>query len=201
MKFFDDQLSTLCMSWLGDTVFSIREAATKNLKKLTEVFGVEWASDAIIPKVTAMGKHPNYLYRMTTCFAISVCVSLEIHLVVAVTKPLQTLAPAINLEVIEKSILPMMDKLVSDDIPNIRFNVAKSYAILIDILKRLPAEGTILDLEKSGQSLQPSSAGQHLIQHQILPNLEKLQQDEDVDVRYFATTAAHSIGDAMATSP
>ncbi|KAK3174077.1 Polyamine N-acetyltransferase 1 [Lepraria neglecta] len=183
VKFFDDQLSTLCMSWLGDTVFSIREAATKNLKKLTEVFGVEWASDAIIPKVTAMGKHPNYLYRMTTCFAIS------------------TLAPAINLEVIEKSILPMMDKLVSDDIPNIRFNVAKSYTILIDILKRLPAEGTILDLEKSGQSLQPSSAGQHLIQQQILPNLEKLQQDEDVDVRYFATTAAHSIGDAMATSP
>ena len=189
------------MSWLGDTVFSIREAATKNLKKLTEVFGVEWASDAIIPKVTAMGKHPNYLYRMTTCFAISVCVSPGIHLIVAITKSPQTLAPAINLDVIEKSILPMMDKLVADDIPNIRFNVAKSYAILIDILKRLPAEGTILDLEKSGQSLQPSSAGQHLIQQQILPNLEKLQQDEDVDVRYFATTAAHSIGDAMATSP
>jgi len=60
------------MSWLGDTVFSIREAATKNLKKLTEVFGVDWASEAIIPKVMAMGQHPNYLYRMTTCFAISV---------------------------------------------------------------------------------------------------------------------------------
>lgn len=60
------------MSWLGDTVFSIREAATQNLKKLTEVFGVEWASEAIIPKVMAMGQHPNYLYRMTTCFAISV---------------------------------------------------------------------------------------------------------------------------------
>lgn len=61
------------MGWLGDTVFSIREAATHNLKKLTEVFGVEWASEAIIPKVMAMGNHPNYLYRMTTCFAISVC--------------------------------------------------------------------------------------------------------------------------------
>jgi serine/threonine-protein phosphatase 2A regulatory subunit A len=60
------------MGWLGDTVFSIREAATHNLKKLTEVFGVEWASEAIIPKVMAMGNHPNYLYRMTTCFAISV---------------------------------------------------------------------------------------------------------------------------------
>lgn len=72
VKFFDEQLSNLCMGWLGDTVFSIREAATHNLKKLTEVFGVEWASDAIIPKVMAMGNHPNYLYRMTTCFAISV---------------------------------------------------------------------------------------------------------------------------------
>lgn len=72
VKFFDEKLSELCMNWLGDTVFSIREAATQNLKKLTEVFGVDWANEAIIPKVMAMGQHPNYLYRMTTCFAISV---------------------------------------------------------------------------------------------------------------------------------
>jgi serine/threonine-protein phosphatase 2A regulatory subunit A len=73
VKFFDEKLSSLCMSWLGDTVFSIREASTQNLKKLTEVFGVEWASEAIVPKVAAMAEHPNYLYRMTTCFAVSVC--------------------------------------------------------------------------------------------------------------------------------
>ncbi|KAL8796850.1 MAG: hypothetical protein Q9195_000933 [Heterodermia aff. obscurata] len=183
VQFFDEKLSQLCMSWLGDTVFSIREAATQNLKKLTEVFGVEWASDAIIPKVMAMGQHPNYLYRMTTCFAIT------------------TLATAINVSVIEKSILPMMDKLVTDDIPNIRFNVAKSYQILIDVLKRLPAEGTIISMEKSEQTDSPSPRGQELIQQQILPNLEKLQQDDDVDVRYFATTAAGSISDAMQMSP
>lgn len=74
VKFFDEQLSDLCMGWLGDTVFSIREAATTNLRKLTEVFGVEWAQGSIIPKVMAMGQHPNYLYRMTTCFAISVSI-------------------------------------------------------------------------------------------------------------------------------
>jgi serine/threonine-protein phosphatase 2A regulatory subunit A len=74
VKFFDEQLSDLCMGWLGDTVFSIREAATQNLRKLTEVFGVEWAQGSIIPKVMAMGQHPNYLYRMTTCFAISVSI-------------------------------------------------------------------------------------------------------------------------------
>jgi serine/threonine-protein phosphatase 2A regulatory subunit A len=72
VTFFDEKLSNLCMSWLGDPVFSIREAATHNLKKLTEVFDVAWANEAIIPKVMAMGQHPNYLYRMTTCFAISV---------------------------------------------------------------------------------------------------------------------------------
>lgn len=71
--FFDEQLSNLCMSWLGDTVFSIREAATMNLKNLTEVFGVEWAKVAIVPKVVGMGQHPNYLYRMTTVQAITVC--------------------------------------------------------------------------------------------------------------------------------
>lgn len=95
----------------------------------------------------------------------------------------------------------MMNRLVSDDIPNIRFNVAKSYTILIDVLKRLPDEGTILSLEKFGQSVAPSSKGHDLVQQQILPNLEKLQQDDDVDVRYFATTAAATASDAMQTSP
>jgi serine/threonine-protein phosphatase 2A regulatory subunit A len=70
--FFDEKLGNLCMSWLGDTVYSIREAATVNLKKLTEVFGVEWAKVAIVPKVMGMGQHPNYLYRMTTVQAITV---------------------------------------------------------------------------------------------------------------------------------
>ncbi|OJD17015.1 hypothetical protein AJ78_02859 [Emergomyces pasteurianus Ep9510] len=184
VKFFDEQLSALCMGWLGDAVFSIREAATQNLKKLTEVFGVEWAKSSIIPKVTSMGQHPNYLYRMTTCFAIS------------------TLAPAVNLSIIETSILPILERLVGDDIPNIRFNVAKSYAVMIDTLRRLPAEGTLAELEKSGQTVtNPGPRNHTIVQQQILPNLEKLQQDDDVDVRYFATTAASSFAEAMQTSP
>lgn len=74
--FFDEQLGNLCMSWLGDTVYSIREAATVNLKKLTDVFGVEWAKVAIVPKVVGMAQHPNYLYRLTTVQAITVRASL-----------------------------------------------------------------------------------------------------------------------------
>lgn len=106
------------------------------------------------------------------------------------------------MDVVSKSILPMMDKLVVDEIPNIRFNVAKSYSELISVLKRLPNEGTIFSLEKSGSAAQPSPRGQELIEERILPNLEKLQKDDDVDVRFFATTAAASIaGEPMITSP
>ena len=99
------------------------------------------------------------------------------------------------------SILGMLDRLSADPIPNIRFNVAKTYKELIKVLRRLPNEGTISELDKSGQSGVPSAKGQDFISTQILPNLEKLQRDEDVDVRYFATEAMGSNGERMETSP
>ncbi|CAI7592326.1 unnamed protein product [Penicillium bialowiezense] len=183
VEFFDEQLSDLCMGWLGDTVFSIREAATENLKKLTEVFGVEWSKSSIIPKVMAMGQHPNYLYRMTTCFAVS------------------TLTPVVTLEIIENSLLPILERLVTDEIPNIRFNVAKSYAVIISTLRRLPADKTLVEVEKSEETIAPAPESQELIQSRVVPSLAKLQEDDDVDVRYFATTAGGNQEEAMQTSP
>ncbi|ODA77130.1 hypothetical protein RJ55_07648 [Drechmeria coniospora] len=175
VQFFDEKLSTLCMGWLGDTVFSIREAATHNLKKLTEVFGVAWANEQIIPKVMGMGSHPNYLYRMTTCFAIS------------------TLASVVSMDVIATSILPMLDKMVDDDIPNIRFNVAKTYSVLINALRRLPEEGTLYSLEKEGVEVVPSPRGGELIQQRVLPNLTKLQKDDDVDLLHCRVFFKHKV--------
>lgn len=113
-----------------------------------------------------------------------------------------------TLDVIAKSILPqLLEKLAEDEIPNIRFNVAKTYGVLIDVLRKLPEEGTVYSLEKEGKELSPSPRGQELIQSRILPKLETLQKDDDVDVRYFATTAANSAtgssttGEPMNTSP
>lgn len=100
------------------------------------------------------------------------------------------MAPVVDIDIIEASVLPMMDRLVADPIPNIRFNVAKSYAVIIDTLKKLPEKGTIAEQEASGKEHSPSSKGQQLITNSIMPNLEKLQNDTDVDVRYFATVAA-----------
>ncbi|KAG6842200.1 hypothetical protein C0991_000170 [Blastosporella zonata] len=110
--FFDERLGNLCMSWLGDTVYSIREAATVNLKKLTEVFGVEWAKVAIVPKVMGMGQHPNYLFRMTTVQAIT------------------TISPSLDLDIVRADVIGPLLLLANDPIPNIRFNVAKSLEVL-----------------------------------------------------------------------
>jgi len=111
-QFFDEQLGNLCMSWLGDIVFSIREAATVNLKKLIEVFGVDWARGAIVPKVVAMASHPNYLYRMTTVFAITAII------------------PSLSFDAVRDDVLETILRLATDPIPNIRFNVAKTLEVV-----------------------------------------------------------------------
>lgn len=68
------------------------------------------------------------------------------------------------------------------------------------MLKRLPdSNETILGMEKEGKTVQGSERGEVLIKEEILPNLEKLSNDEDVDVRYFASMAAKGFGDAMQT--
>lgn len=94
-----------------------------------------------------------------------------------------------------------MERLVTDEIPNIRFNVAKSYAVLVDTLRRLPADKTLVEVEKSGETVTPSPQSQDLIQQRIVPSLEKLQEDDDVDVRYFASTAGGNQDEVMQTSP
>ena len=100
------------------------------------------------------------------------------------------LAPVLSLAVIEKQILPQMDTLVSDEIPNIRFNIAKSYGVLIETLKRLPDTGTIQSNEADGKEMKGSPHSFTLIDERIMPNLQKLMEDDDVDVRYFASIAA-----------
>lgn len=72
VEFFDEKLNSLCMTWLVDHVYAIREAATLNLKKLVEKFGPVWAQDTVIPKVLAMSRDQNYLHRMTCLFCINV---------------------------------------------------------------------------------------------------------------------------------
>lgn len=53
-------------------MYAIREAATQNLKKLVEKFGLDWAQSTAIPKVLQMSRDQNYLHRLTCLFSINV---------------------------------------------------------------------------------------------------------------------------------
>ena len=107
-----------------------------------------------------------------------------------------------SLGVIQENIIPVINQLVEDPIPNIRFNVAKSYGALLDVLRSLPEDGGPLpNGEISPLGTEPSPAALEVIQKDVIPALEKLQADEDIDVRYFSSQAAGKLPDAMHTSP
>jgi serine/threonine-protein phosphatase 2A regulatory subunit A len=46
---FNDRFGPMCLSWLDDNVFAIREAAMKNLQQLTQVFRLEMAREKSLP--------------------------------------------------------------------------------------------------------------------------------------------------------
>lgn len=62
----------LILNFVCIAVFAIRDAATKNLQKLVEKFGIEWAQQTVIPKVLQMSRDQNYLHRLTCLFCINV---------------------------------------------------------------------------------------------------------------------------------
>lgn len=127
--FFEEngKLGDLCMSWLGDCVYSIREAAIGNLKALTEVFGLEWAKNHIVPQVLGMyDTSTNYLLRMTSLHAIGV------------------LSEVVGTETVEELFLPIVTERASrDPVPNVRFCSAKTLNLVIPYVRQDVRESKI----------------------------------------------------------
>jgi serine/threonine-protein phosphatase 2A regulatory subunit A len=70
-QFFNEKLNPICITWLNDSIYSIREAAINNLKLLTEIFGVPWAVNNMIPKLLSLHVDKNYLHRLTPLFGMA----------------------------------------------------------------------------------------------------------------------------------
>lgn len=97
------------------------------------------------------------------------------------------MAPALDLDVIKSSVLPVVVNLVTDRIPNIRFNVAKALGTL-SVTLSLPSDGST------------AGGGRQLVAESIVPQLEKLSNDPDADVRFFAERAletAHAVANGL----
>uniref|UniRef100_A0A8C2SR02 Uncharacterized protein n=1 Tax=Coturnix japonica TaxID=93934 RepID=A0A8C2SR02_COTJA len=162
VEFFDEKLNSLCMAWLVDHVYAIREAATSNLRKLVERFGQDWAQGTIVPKVLAMATDPNYLHRMTTLFCINVS-SVPMGLYGSLCVPMY---PYVSLCV-------PMGPYVSLWVP-----------MCLYVSLWVPMGSLCVPICPYGVSMwvPPHST----LQNEVKPVLEKLTQDQDVDVKYFA---------------
>ena len=138
VEFFNNQSCELSLSWLWDTVFSVRNAAVKNLTDLTEIFGSDWCRDEIIPKLLQLDSQllENFIYRFT--------------LLTTLTSLSKVVAP----KVIVDQILPFIVKLADDEVPNIRFNVAKSYPVIMETLRKDSENHTALINDTINPSLQ-----------------------------------------------
>lgn len=177
VEFFNKELLTLCTSWLWDPVFAVRDAAVNNLKDLTTIFGSQWAEELIITHLLNIRDEKigdedvdnepvnflNFIIRITCLFAIS------------------KLTPELEPAVITKKILPFLNLLIADPVPNLRFNVAKSYLVAAETLV------------KSG-----SSEDIKAIEAEIIPNVNVLVNDSDVDVRYYGQKSLDSIKELTA---
>ncbi|RCK57849.1 Protein phosphatase PP2A regulatory subunit A [Candida viswanathii] len=177
-SFFNDELLSLCMSWLWDPVFAIREAAVNNLKELTIIFGSDWAQREILNRLLNQGDkideddkidYSNFIIRITCLFAIT------------------SLIPVIDYKILVDKVLPFINSLITDSVPNIRFNVAKSYLTLVEALTSKKNNLPIKEEELK-----------KLINLEILSNLEKLENDDDVDVRFYSTKSIKGINEILA---
>eukprot|EP00301_Raphidiophrys_heterophryoidea_P000782 c10389_g1_i1.p1 GENE.c10389_g1_i1~~c10389_g1_i1.p1 ORF type:complete len:603 (-),score=174.90 c10389_g1_i1:429-2189(-) len=120
VEFFEskdnDHLLELCFTWLGDCVFTIREASINNLKRLALTFGSDWTDAKIVPRVVLLKEHKNYLYRITALFAVT------------------ALAEVVGQDALANQLLPLALELANDTVPNIRFNVCKTLATVIGVV-------------------------------------------------------------------
>lgn len=172
-SFFNSELLALCMSWLWDPVFVVRDAAVNNLKELTVIFGSVWADEHIVTRLLNIKDEciteeegttadqvdfSNFIIRITCLFAFT------------------KLVPAIDTAIVVKKILPFINFLIDDAVPNIRFNVAKSYATVAEVL----LQAQYAELPK-------------LVVDDILPNLNGLLNDNDVDVVFYANESIFKI--------
>ena len=118
-----EKLNPICITWLSDSIYSIREAALNNVKLLTEIFGPQWAVTHVIPKLLSLHVDKNYLHRLTPLFGMA------------------TLATVLPPDVIRRMFVPVIITLQQDPVPNIRMNVAKS------IQQMYPTSKNQLDIE------------------------------------------------------
>ena len=115
-KLFLDSLMPICIKWLTDPVYAIRQNACKIMKKLYDIFKGEDFEKKLLNKISPMAKSESYLIRITVVMLIR-----------------EFLIDEYELDFLEKKLFPYIIKLSDDKIPNVR----QACSVIIKKLVRL----------------------------------------------------------------
>jgi len=116
-QFFNDKLNSFCQAWMKDSIFSVREAALKNYRDLTKVFGEAWALKHFLPHLFGLQTEISYLHRLTVLFG------------------LQFLSEVASMDTLKRQLMPMLGTLHKDPVANVRLNVARTLVFYQDKIK------------------------------------------------------------------
>lgn len=134
---FNEKITEHLMRWVEDPVYTIRDTTLDAIVKLATVYGNVWATQTLTPMIKSMSSSDNFTKRMTALLAVK--------------KLFHILNP--------KEAISVLLKLSNDNVPNIRFNVAK-----------------IIQYNTS-----------HLqFKQEFMQIIEKLSSDTDRDVQHYA---------------
>ena len=106
----------ICIKWLTDPVYAIRQKACKIMKRLYDIFKGEDFEKKLLNKISSMAKSDSYLLRITVVILIR-----------------EFLIDEYELDFMEKKLFPYISKLSDDKIPNVR----QACSVVIKKLVRL----------------------------------------------------------------
>ena len=115
-KLFLDSIMPICIKWLTDPVYAIRQRACKIMKRLYDIFKGEDFEKKLLNKISSMAKSDSYLIRITAVILIR-----------------EFLIDEYELDFMEKKLFPYISKLSDDKIPNVR----QACSVVIKKLVRL----------------------------------------------------------------
>ncbi|KAF3823563.1 hypothetical protein GH733_007031 [Mirounga leonina] len=177
MEFFDEKLNSLCMAWLVDHVlgeFCSWPPFDEEVSKLgfaSDVSSVTACPSPLLPVYAIREAATNNLMKLVQKFGTEWAQNTIVPKVLVMANDPNYLHRMTTLFCI--NMLPIVLKMAGDQVANVRFNVAKS----------LQKIGPILDTDA--------------LQEEVKPVLQKLGQDEDMDVKYFAQEAISAVAQRL----
>lgn len=117
-KLFLENIMPICLKWLTDQVYVIRQNACKILKKIYGTCKSEEFKKKLLNKIGSMAKNESYLIRTTVVLLIK-----------------EFLKDEYELDFVEKKLFPILAKLSKDLISNVRQSCAQAIKKLVRLSK------------------------------------------------------------------